>query len=214
MIYYSELKQINELYHHGILGQKWGVRRYQNSDGTLTSAGKKKAAKLKIKQAELASKNKIKEAKETKKLEKKMKAIKEKENKKLLKGKKNTDITTNNDSKPKAVKDMSDQELNDIVKRLNSEKMYYQLRTDINRLNPKTVSNGKKALDYVKNIAADSGKTLAKNVLTPYIEKQLKDALGLNEKKTKTLQDIADDYKARVQIQKSKDWLNDRAASR
>lgn len=29
-----------ELYHHGILGQKWGVRRYQNSDGTYTAAGK------------------------------------------------------------------------------------------------------------------------------------------------------------------------------
>ena len=32
----------NYLSHHGILGQKWGVRRYQNSDGTLTSAGKKR----------------------------------------------------------------------------------------------------------------------------------------------------------------------------
>lgn len=32
----------NELQHHGVLGMKWGVRRYQNKDGTLTSAGKQK----------------------------------------------------------------------------------------------------------------------------------------------------------------------------
>lgn len=31
-----------ELYHHGVKGQKWGVRRYQNEDGTLTAAGKKR----------------------------------------------------------------------------------------------------------------------------------------------------------------------------
>ena len=35
-IYHSELK------HHGILGQKWGIRRYQNEDGSLTEAGKKR----------------------------------------------------------------------------------------------------------------------------------------------------------------------------
>ena len=32
----------NELYHHGIKGMKWGVRRFQNEDGSLTSAGKKR----------------------------------------------------------------------------------------------------------------------------------------------------------------------------
>lgn len=31
-----------ELYHWGVKGQKWGVRRYQNKDGTLTPAGKKR----------------------------------------------------------------------------------------------------------------------------------------------------------------------------
>lgn len=32
----------NELYHHGILGQRWGVRRFQNEDGSLTAAGRKR----------------------------------------------------------------------------------------------------------------------------------------------------------------------------
>lgn len=31
-----------ELYHHGIRGQKWGLRRYQNKDGSLTPAGRKR----------------------------------------------------------------------------------------------------------------------------------------------------------------------------
>lgn len=37
---------MNELYHYGVKGQKWGVRRYQNLDGTLTSAGKRHYGQL------------------------------------------------------------------------------------------------------------------------------------------------------------------------
>lgn len=41
-IYIGRLVSSNALEHHGILGMKWGIRRFQNKDGSLTSAGKKR----------------------------------------------------------------------------------------------------------------------------------------------------------------------------
>ena len=37
--YIGNFPVTDELYHHGIKGQKWGIRRYQNPDGSLTPAG-------------------------------------------------------------------------------------------------------------------------------------------------------------------------------
>ena len=42
----SNFTYSEELYHHGIKGQKWGIRRYQKEDGTRTEAGKRRYAKL------------------------------------------------------------------------------------------------------------------------------------------------------------------------
>lgn len=45
MVYIESLSRTNnygELYHHGIKGMKWGVRRFQNEDGSYTGAGKKR----------------------------------------------------------------------------------------------------------------------------------------------------------------------------
>lgn len=39
---YTEYDYNNELYHHGIKGQKWGVRRYQNADGSYTGVGRRR----------------------------------------------------------------------------------------------------------------------------------------------------------------------------
>lgn len=35
----------DELYHHGVKGQKWGIRRYRNEDGSLTAAGQRRYGK-------------------------------------------------------------------------------------------------------------------------------------------------------------------------
>lgn len=69
----------DSLEHHGILGQKWGIRRFQNKDGTLTAAGKnraktdkdlKKQEKEERKAAKAAAKEEKKEAKAQKAYEK------------------------------------------------------------------------------------------------------------------------------------------------
>ena len=54
----------NELYHHGIIGQRWGVRRYQNEDGTLTEKGKrrKETANSLARNANVGTSAKMKEA--------------------------------------------------------------------------------------------------------------------------------------------------------
>ena len=45
-----------QLYHWGIKGMRWGVRRYQNKDGSLTDAGKKRLERERIKSNRIITK--------------------------------------------------------------------------------------------------------------------------------------------------------------
>ena len=142
----------DELKHHGILGMKWGVRRYQNKDGTLTAAGKKRK-----RQDDLDNpKNKNKEANPNKWVREDIERSKRlvDETSRL-----NNEIKRINDNKirntPRKkmnLSKMSDQDLRNRINRELLERQYNDMFA------PKTVSKGR---EYTKKILDGVGTTLA-----------------------------------------------------
>ena len=133
---------MSELRHHGIKGQKWGVRRFQNKDGSLTPAGAKrysaddyKSALDKVNKADKTLKDvkKMRNEAEAKTYEKKIKY----------------DLSK-----------MSDKDLQQAVNRLNMEERYAQVMTQRHRL-----EQGEDKVNKILN-AAGSALTGAATALT------------------------------------------------
>ena len=162
----------NELMHWGIKGMKWGVRRYQNKDGSLTPAGKKRYDKemAKLKEEEKIAKNKLRTQAKLNKLDEKRKEIE------ALKRGKPIAKSTKQNSKP-SVKDMSDEELRQTVNRLLMEQQYA-------KLNPQQVSAGQKFVKKVMNdVVAPAATEVGKNVLKDAMTKAVKNASEASKKK-------------------------------
>ena len=164
-----------ELYHHGIRGMKWGIRRYQNKDGSLTAAGKKRiAAETEaLKKEEQTLKNRKATQAKFDKLAAKRKALEEKKAELDGKDTKKTDKKANSESDEpvkKSLSDLSITELRSVVERARLEDEYRRLRPE--PAPPEKHAMAKKIVkDAVVPAITNAGRKFLEDTLNDYIEK-------------------------------------------
>lgn len=163
--YYTDVYSDKEfLEHHGILGMKWGVRRYQNEDGTLTDEGRKhygigdRVADV-FADARTKSRQKKINKKRAKALEKARKVQKKKAEEKK---KRETDLKKYNLSEKatetvKNLDKMSDKEVHDTLNRLRDEKSIRDMASDEakawNDAHPSDLQKAMKVIDTFSDVA-------------------------------------------------------------
>ena len=136
----------NELAHYGVRGMKWGVRRYQNKDGSLTAAGRKRYS-------DDGPSGKTAKPKAS-----------------------NGKVSTSEAPKKKSISEMSDDERRSEVSRLNLQKTYRDLMKSAYPPKKTASDRGKEIVsDILTNSAKNIGQQVATYVMGRGVNKVLKD---------------------------------------
>ena len=144
---------INELQHHGIKGQKWGVRRFQNTDGSLTAEGKKRYSVNDYQQAIDKTKTAGKIVNEAKTLNNTVKKVNDPAAERRIR---------------KSAAEMSDIELQKRVQRLNMEDNYTRMM-----LHRENLERGRTFVDKALDVSAIAVQGTVASLTIALLVKQL-----------------------------------------
>lgn len=144
---------MSNLQHHGIKGQKWGVRRFQNTDGSLTAEGKKRYSVSDYQQAIDKTKTAGKIVNEAKTLNNTIKKVNDPAAERRIR---------------KSAAEMSDIELQKRVQRLNMEDNYTRMM-----LHRESLERGRTFVDKALDVSAIAVQGTVASLTIALLVKQL-----------------------------------------
>lgn len=144
---------MSNLQHHGIKGQKWGVRRFQNTDGSLTAEGKKRYSVSDYQQAIDKTKTAGKIVNEAKTLNNTVKKLNDPTAERRIR---------------KSAAEMSDIELQKRVQRLNMEDNYTRMM-----LHRENLERGRTFVDKALDVSAIAVQGTVASLTIALLVKQL-----------------------------------------